>query len=165
MLQLARPLFLLLLVVSAIIIWVTTDRLPTQIASHFGANGRANGFMDPATYRKFMLGFGIGIPILVVLVAGVLPRRLASTINLPNRAYWLAPARREATLRYLEAHAYWLGSLLVVFMVAIHFLLIAANAVQPPSLPGQPFALVMAVFLLAMGILAVTLVLHFRRTP
>ena len=47
----------------------------------------------------------------MVLSMAVLPRMMTSAINIPNRDYWLAPARREATLRYIEAHAYWLGSL------------------------------------------------------
>ncbi len=163
MLQLARPLFLLLLVVTAILIGVTTDRMPAQIASHFGANGRANAFMDQSTYRMFMLAFAVGIPVLVVLVAGVLPRRLSGAVNLPNREYWLAPVRRDATLRYLESHAYWLGSLLVVFMAAIHFLLIAANASQPPNLPSRPFVMLMVAFVFGTGIWMATLILHFRR--
>ncbi|HQR11249.1 MAG TPA: DUF1648 domain-containing protein [Casimicrobiaceae bacterium] len=165
MIQLARPLFVLLLVVTAILIGVTTERMPAQIASHFGANGRANAFMDQDTYRMFMLAFAVGIPVLVVLVAGVLPRRLSGAINLPNREYWLAPARRDDTLRYLESHAYWLGSLLVVFMAAMHLLLIAANASQPPSFPGRSFVMLMVAFLLVTGIWMATLFLHFRRSP
>ncbi|MEO8346623.1 MAG: DUF1648 domain-containing protein [Betaproteobacteria bacterium] len=165
MLQFARPLFLLLLVVAAILITVTTDHLPEYIASHFGANGIANGWMDHATYRVFMLAFAIVIPIGVVLVSGVLPRKMTNLINLPNRTYWMAPAQREATLRYLETHAYWLGSLLVVFVAAIHLLLIAANTTQPPRLPGQLFGVLMVLFALGMAVWASTLILHFRRTP
>jgi hypothetical protein len=39
MIQFARPLFLLVLVISAVLIGVTTDRLPAKIASHFGEAG------------------------------------------------------------------------------------------------------------------------------
>ena len=69
----------------------------------------------------------------------LLPRVSDKAINLPNRDYWLAPPQREATFRFLTAHACWLGSLMVVFIVGIHLLLIAANATQPPRLPTQPF--------------------------
>ncbi len=165
MLQIARPLFLLLLVVGAVFIGVTTDRMPDRIASHFGANGQANGFMDPSSYRMFMLGMAVGIPLFVVLVVGLLPRRVPAAINLPHREYWLSAARREATLQYLETHAYWMGSLLVVFMAALHALLIAANATQPAHLPGPPFAMLMAAFLIASAGWALTLVRHFRRKP
>ena len=165
MYQLARPLFILALVVSAILIGATIDQLPVQIASHFGAGGVPNGWMSRNGYLLFMLAFAVGMPLSVVLGMGVLTRGQARAINIPNRDYWLAPVRRGATLRFLAAHACWLGSLLTVFIAAIHLLLIAANATQPPQLPLRPFIMLMAVFMLGMGLWAVTLMLHFRRVP
>ena len=164
MLIFARLLFVLLLVVAAVLIGVTTDQLPAQIASHFGASGAPNGWMSRHGYLTFMLAFGIGIPLLVVLSMSVLPRVAVKAINIPHRDYWLDPARREETLRYLESHAYWLGSLLVVFLAAIHLLLIEANATQPPHLPGAPFATILVAFLAGMAIWALTLAMRFRRT-
>jgi uncharacterized membrane protein len=161
--RIAYPLFILLLVVGATLLVVTVDQLPPQIASHFGAGGAANGWMSRHVYLLFALALGIGLPLLVVLTMGVLPRLMPGAINLPNRDYWLAPANRESTLAYLGAHAGWLGCLLVVFMVAIHFLLIGANATQPPQLPLRPFLTLMAAFLVGMGVWAITLTRHFRR--
>ncbi len=162
MLQLARPLFILVLVISTILIGVTTDRLPVQLASHFGAGGVPNGWMSRNGYLLFMLAFAVGVPLVVVLSMTVLPRRMVKGINIPHRDYWLDPARREATLRYIETHAYWLGSLIAVFIAAMHLLLIEANATQPPHLPGPLFVTVLVMFLVTLGILMLTLVLHFR---
>jgi len=50
----------------------------------------------------------------------------------------------------------------VVFITAIHFLLIEANATQPPRLPFSLFIVVLATFLIAMGLWMATLMLHFR---
>ena len=163
MTAIARPLFILLLVVGSILISATVDQLPPQLASHFGANGVASGWMNRHAYLLFTLALGIGLPLVVVLGMGVLPRLMPGSINLPNRDHWLAPARREATLSYLGAHACLLGCLLVAFIVAIHFLLIEANAAQPPQLPLRPFVLLMAAFLAGMAVWAVTLTRHFRR--
>jgi uncharacterized membrane protein len=165
MLLLARLLFVLALVVAAVVIGVTTDQLPVQIASHFGAGGAPNGWMTRSGYLLFIFAFAIGIPLLVVLSMSVLPRVMDKAINIPNRDYWLDPARREETLRYLESHAYWLGSLIVVFIAAIHLLLIEANRTQPPHLPGVLFGTMLATFLAAMGIWTFTMILRFRRTP
>ena len=55
-----------------------------------------------------------------------------------------------------------LGSLVVVFITAIHFLLIEANAMQPPRLPFPLFIAVLALFLIAVGLWTATLMLHFR---
>ena len=99
----------------------------------------------------------------MVLSMAVLPRLSPKSINLPNREYWLDPARRDTTLRYIEAHACWLGSLMTVFIAAIHLLLIEANATQPPRLPGALFATLLAAFLAALALWMVTLIMHFRR--
>jgi len=162
MIQFARPFFVLVLVVSAVLIGVTVDRLPAQIASHFGAGGAPNGWMSHSGYLLFMLAFAIGIPLAVVLSMAVLPRHMMRGINIPNRDYWLDPRRREGTLRYIEAHAYWLGSLIAAFIAAIHLLLIEANATQPPHLPGPLFVTLLVGFLVTLGILMVSLLLHFR---
>ena len=159
---LARPLFALLLVVGAIVIGVTTDQLPTQIASHFSADGAANGGMSRRGYLLFMLVFAVVIPLCIVFSMSLLPRFSDKAINLPNRDHWLGPSRREATFGYLTAHACWLGSLTIVFIIGIHFLLIAANATQPPRLPTQPFLTLLAAFLLGIAVWGATLVRRFR---
>jgi len=163
MTQFARPLFILLLIITTILISVTTDHLPAQIASHFGAGGAPNGWMSRNTYLLFMLAFAVVLPIAVVLGMTVLPRRKVNAINIPHREFWLEPARREATLRFLAAHACWLGSLVVVFIAAIHLLLIEANATQPPRLPTAMFYTLLVVFVVALGVWMAMLRLRFRR--
>ena len=132
--QIALPLFLLLLVIGAIVIGVTTDQLPAQIASHFSAGGAATaGSAAAVTY--FHAGVRSRHPSGHRLQHELLPRVSDKAINLPNRDHWLGPTQREATFRFLTAHACWLGSLMVVFIVGIHLLLIAANAdaAAPPA--------------------------------
>jgi uncharacterized membrane protein len=160
--QIARPLFVLLLVIGAVVIGVTTDHLPAQIASHFGAGGAANGWMSRSGYLTFMLVFAVVVPLGIVFGMSLLPRVSANAINIPNRDHWLGPLQREATFRFLTAHACWLGSLMVVFIVGIHLLLIEANATQPPRLPTQAFITLMVLFLMALAIWAATLVRRFR---
>lgn len=162
MTHLARPLFIVLLVVGTILIVATTDHLPAQIASHFGAGGVANGWMSRNFYLLFMLAFAVILPIVIVLSMSVLPRWKAGGINIPNRDYWLDPARRESTLNYLTAHACWLGSLIVLFITAIHFLLIEANAAQPPRLPFQSFVTLLVLFVVALLAWMAMLALRFR---
>ena len=162
--HIARPLFALLLVIGAIVIGVTTDQLPAQLASHFAAGGAATGWMSRRGYLLFMLVFAVIIPLVIVASMSLLPRVSDKAINLPNRDYWLGPRQREATFGFLTAHACWLGSLMIVFIIGIHFMLIAANATQPPRLPTQPFITLLVAFLLGIAIWAATLVRRFRRT-
>jgi uncharacterized membrane protein len=160
----ARPLFVLLLVIGAIVIGVTTDQLPAQLASHFAAGGAATGWMSRRGYLLLMLVFAVVMPLTIVASMSLLPRVSDKAINIPDPDFWLAPARREATFGFLTAHACWLGSLMIVFITGIHFLLIEANATQPPRLPVQPFLTLLVAFLVGIGTWAATLVRHFRRT-
>jgi uncharacterized membrane protein len=162
--HIARPLFALLLVIGAIVIGATTDQLPAQLASHFAAGGAATGWMSRRGYLLFMLVFAVVIPLVIVFSMSLLPRVSDKAINIPNRDYWLGPSQREATFGFLTAHACWLGSLTIVFITGIHFMLIAANATQP-RLPTQPFITLLVAFLIGIAIWAATLVRRFRGTP
>jgi uncharacterized membrane protein len=162
--HIARPLFALLLVVGAVVIGVTTDQLPAQLGSHFAAGGAATGWMSRRGYLLLMLVFAVIMPLLIVVSMGLLPRLSDKAINIPNRDYWLGPSQREATFGFLTAHACWLGSLTIVFITGIHFLLIAANATQPPRLPTQPFITLLVVFLVGVAVWAAALVRRFRGT-
>ena len=53
---------------------------------------------------------------------------------------------------------------MIVFITGIHFMLIAANATQPPRLPTQPFITLLVAFLVGIAIWAATLVRRFRDT-
>jgi hypothetical protein len=113
-------------------------------------------------YRNFMLLFGVGIPLLMVALIAWLPRQLPKHINIPNRDYWLSPERREATYAALSASALWLGCLLTLFITGIHWLLIRANAFNPPRLESTPFLVVLAAFVIALVSWIVRLRRRFR---
>ena len=73
-------------------------QLPEVVPSHFNAAGQVDGEMaKPA----FCLLFG-GLQALMLLgmpLLGCLLRRMPdSLINMPNKEYWLAPERRDASL-------------------------------------------------------------------
>ena len=102
--------------------------------------GAATGWMNRRGYLLFMLVFAVVIPLSIVFSMSLLPRVSDKAINIPNRDYWLGPAQREATFGFLTAHACWLGSLMIVFITGIHFMLIAANATQPWASRRHPLS-------------------------
>ena len=57
--------FFVLLVASAAAIVTTSAELPPRVASHFVSGGRANGWQTLETYRVWMLGFGVGLPLVL----------------------------------------------------------------------------------------------------
>ncbi len=131
----AFRLFVILLVCAFVFVWLTSGLLPDITASHFGASGAANGFMPRESYLRFMLAFVVLLPLFMVLVTGAALRSPKARINLPNREYWLAPERRAETVRYLRLHMVRYGSMLVVFLCYVHWLVVVANAVTPPRMP------------------------------
>jgi uncharacterized membrane protein len=161
--SLSRWIFLVLLLLGAAYVWSTADELPQRVASHFDASGSPDGYMDKSGYRLFILGFTAGFPLLIVTALGLLYRRAAGRMNIPNRDYWLAPERAEGTIAFLTAHAQWLGSVLVVLFCAMHHLLLQANRVQPPQLPGSGLTVLMLVPVVGVGAWITTLMVRLRR--
>jgi len=161
-----RIVFLLfpIAIVGVLVYLLTTiPSLPERVASHFGASGMANGYMSRDGYRIFIIAFAVGAPLFVVAVVGLLPRAFPGAINLPDRDYWLAPERRDDTLGYLFGWACSLGSLLALFIAAIHSAVMVANAYEPPRLPGTLFVILLVAFGVGMLVWVVALMSHFRR--
>lgn len=137
-------------VFAVVFIIYTTRYLPDPVATHFGAGNLANGWMSRDGYLLFMLGFMIGISTLVSVTVGTLPRKYPQWTNVPNRDYWLAPARREESVRYLSAHGKRLGCLIIMMMLGMHYVILKANHAQPPALPVSAFSAALFGFALAL---------------
>ena len=139
-----------LTVFASVFVIYTTRYLPETVATHFGGDNLANGWMSRNFYLLFTLSFMIGISCLVSFVAGTLPRKFPQWTNVPNRDYWLAAERREESLRYLNAHGKRLGCLIVMMMLGMHYTILIANHMRPPMLPVSTFSSVLFGFVLAL---------------
>ena len=142
---------------------LTVDRLPERVASHFAADGMATSYMTRQAYLLFTIGLVVLLPAFVGIVIVVAARHFPRFVNLPNRDYWLAPERREATISFLTAHSAWLAALFATFAFAIHLLLIRANRAVPPRLESGPFLALMLVFSIVVVIWISALARRFRR--
>jgi uncharacterized membrane protein len=160
--RLAWCVFAALLLFAAIFIIDSSADLPLTVASHFDAAGQPNAYMSHDGYVRFALCFSLGLPILVVAILTAVYSR-AADFKLPNREYWLAPQRLARTRAFLVTHGVWFGSLLVVLVCAVHWLLLGANHRQPPHLSNQSFAACLIVFLIATAAWISVLMFAFRR--
>jgi hypothetical protein len=158
-----RMLFLMSLVVAPIVVWTTSAQLPARVASHFARGGHANGFMSHDSYVLFMGGMTTLLPLVVVSCIGLIPRIATSRLSLRYREHWLAPARREETLSMLATWGCAFGILLIVFLTAIHFLTLEANARAPARLDESTFFGVLVAFLVLLGAWIAFMVLRFGR--
>jgi uncharacterized membrane protein len=133
-----RVVFLLVLVASAVRIASVYETLPPFVASHFGANGRPNAWMSRSTFGWFLL-VPFGSAVLVALITPLALAKLPpSIINLPNKDHWLAPERRDATIRRCATRMEWFGVAVVVFFAFVYELVFRAN-LSDGTLANGPF--------------------------
>ena len=159
----SRLSFLLLLAAAGVFIVVTSAALPVVVAAHFARGGAADGFMPRDAYLTLMLGVGIGLPLFVALLSGIVRPLPAQWINLPERKYWLDPERRAETIATLERQGMRLALLLAAYLCFVHRLVVLANSVRPPRLPMPAFIAGNVLFVLALVAAIVASAMHFRR--
>lgn len=157
--------FLVLVAGAAVFIWVTSGSLPEVVAAHFGASGSANGFMPRAFYVRFMLAITVALPLGLTVLTNVTLRVSEARLNLPNREYWLAPERRAETLEYLRQQNMRVGFMLTVFLCYVHWLVVHANAVTPPSLSTPGIIAGLIVFAVSVISWGMDFVGRFRNVP
>jgi uncharacterized membrane protein len=138
--------------------------LPAHVASHFGIDGRPNGWMSREVCVGFTLSLGIFLPAIIVRTMATTGRIPVSFVKLPNRDYWLAQERRKATLAILLHYSLWLACMSVLFVTGLHWLIVQANpSVGEPHLSLIGIALVTGGFLVGTGIWVIFLRRHFSK--
>ena len=151
-------------VFAGVFIFYTAQYLPERVATHFGMDGRADGWMSRSGYVAFMLLFTIGMSAFVTFIVGTLPRKFPQWTNIPNRDYWLAPERREESAHFLSTHGKRLAYLIVMMMLGMHYTILLANHMKPPALPGSTFTSILLGFALALVWWIVRLYRRFPKT-
>jgi hypothetical protein len=160
------PLLLAVLVAAAAFIWLSSGSLPPVVASHFVAGGAANGFMPRSAYLGLTLAVTVGLPLILALVMGSVTRLVPDRfINLPNRDYWLAPERRQETLDYLSNQGNRFAMLLCAFLCFVHWLVVRANAMQPPHFPESTLVTALPLFGVALLVWIGAFLVRFLRRP
>jgi hypothetical protein len=153
---------ILCLAYSAFLSW-SAGQLPDPVAMHFGFGGQPDRWTTRSFAVGLMRGFGLGLPLLMVVVAVAIRFLPAGSINMPNREYWLAPERRGATYDLIAGQLLWLACLQVAFLAGLQWLTITANNSNPVRLPTQLFLTLLGAFLACVAVWIVTFVRRFRR--
>lgn len=137
----------------AVLIVASAPGLPDRVATHFGLNGAPDGWMSRPGFLGFSLAFPLGLSFVIagsLYLTRFLPE---SSINLPNKEYWLAPERRAETFDRLFALGLELACLTMLLMIGVHALLIRANLSPPPQI--SPLAAISLVAAYLIGVLAI----------
>lgn len=107
--------------------------LPDPMATHFDFAGTPNGWMSK---EGFVLFYGLFLPFMtgVFALIGTFIRKMPDKmINIPHKAYWLAPERREKSMRSLQNMNNTIGVVVGFFIVLIMQAVIVANLEQYPQ--------------------------------
>lgn len=161
--RIAWTVFLLtLLVAVGHITWCGTV-LPERVASHFGADGRADSWSTPG---HFMAVYGLTMLLMAAvfgLPAAFFHRLPDGAFNLPRKDYWLAPERRAETLARFAGHYLLVGAATNAYLVAIMHMVVRANlAAGEPRLGTAFYVLFGSYMALVLGWTAWIIVHHFR---
>jgi len=116
-------------VVAAALVYLiaTSEALPGRVAAHFAIGGQADGWMDRGHYITDMAVVMVALPLGSTLLLAVLRLLPVDLINIPNRAYWLAPAQRAGTYRVLLILGADLGIAEALMIAALHAMILNAQ--------------------------------------
>lgn len=102
--------------------------LPSRVASHFDAAGNANGWSSRGSFVVQHVGISTLITFVFAGIAMWLQRIPVSMVNLPNREHWLAPERREASMRWIERHLLWFAAAMMALLQLVFAFTYRSNA-------------------------------------
>ena len=155
---------LILFVLTMLHIAIYYDSLENPVGSHFDAQGRIDGWMPKASLVATYVLTQLLLPALL-LVIGKLPYILPeSTINLPNKDYWLAPDQRAETLGTIEAMLAWVSVVTMALMIAIMHVTFLVNLEVTTPTNSLFLVIIITYSVLVMGLVA-WVVLRFKKIP
>ena len=163
--RLPRILYAFLVVVCLLMIAYYYPQMPERMASHFAADGRVNGWQSRGAFFVLMLLITSTSAIVGFVAPWQIAARSNAGINLRHRDYWLAPERREETMRFISATMAWFACGILFVLISGTFLALQANLTPEHRFNSEGMLVVLGGFLLGLLGLLVRFVRHFRKVP
>ncbi|MEM9353325.1 MAG: hypothetical protein AAGA92_09955 [Planctomycetota bacterium] len=123
--------------------------LPDPVASRFAVDGSAIGWSPKGRFLTTSLGLLAALSAVLLGSAGLMLAAPASTMNLPNRGYWLAPERIAETRRMAFGRLLWIMAATMLLIAAIYHGVLQANLNPPPTLSMGGYLIPYLVFTVA----------------
>jgi uncharacterized membrane protein len=161
------PLIVLALLFVCFVIELAVDatRLPGMVATHFDLAGKANSYMTRSMHLKTIGAFGLLVPLAELALFYFIGSFKSDFVNIPHRHYWLAPERRDETLKFIFRQGAWLTCLTLAFFGMIEQSIVVANQSHPAFLSPPVIFGPAGGFLVCIGIWMVIFLRRFARVP
>jgi uncharacterized membrane protein len=158
-------LYAFLMLACALMMAYYYPQMPQRMASHFAADGSVNGWQSRDAFFVLMML----VTSTSAIVGFLAPRQIAAKsnarINLPHRDYWLAPERREETMRFISATMAWFACGILLVLISGTFLALQANLAPDHHFNSAAMLAVLGVFLVSLFGSLLGFVRHFRNIP
>lgn len=142
-----------------VVLWGALVLPPDGVASQVDLDGTVTSYGSRAEF----LGANAGLALLMLVLVPVLTRAStrppATFLNLPNKDYWLAPERAEATFALVSAHLWCVLAGTNLVLAAAMFDLVTLTLHGHQAVGTIPWL----VYLVGVTVWAVWFVLRFRR--
>jgi Protein of unknown function (DUF1648) len=164
-LRVARAVYALLLAFGYFDWMRIYPKLPQRIAVHFAYDGTPNGWApkDGVLWTTLIV-----LAILSVTTMGI-SRLIAAVpddrMNLPHRAYWLAPERRKQTMGFIEVQGIWFGCAVLLLVYTAFQLAVDANLSPDKRFNSNTMWNALGVFFFVVAVWMIHFVRHFYRVP
>ena len=136
--------------------------LPDTVATHFGVDGQANGWMSRTVAIFFFGLFPLVLTGIFALSIWTVRISNGTGMNVPNAEYWRQPANFQRAVVMIEQWMSHLGLGCNVLFLVVTYLVVQAQRNTPPVLNSQAFLILMGGFFVFVGFLAVRLTRQFR---
>ena len=154
----------LLTTIAQVVIYA--GQLPDEVASHFGANGRADGSMSRTAFLVFFVALQFGLALMMVGIGFLMSKLPPSLLNIPNKEYWLHEDRKDATIAFNQSVLNWIAAATAIFMVVVFQMTIQANIGNADRSLNMPVVVVALVLYLCLVMgLSILIFARFSNVP
>jgi uncharacterized membrane protein len=150
-LRLSPAIFLLLLAATLAQAAWYYPQLPARVASHFDMAGQVNATMPKQGFLEIHLVVIAILSTVFLVMPALIVRLPPGMVNLPNKEYWLAPERREHTMRIIQGHLVGFGDAMLLFLFVVFGDAMRASLMPEPHLSNRIWALLVMLGVFAIG--------------
>lgn len=146
-------------------VFLYSSNLPQRVASHFGQNGAADGWMTRSSFLALHLGLQASCAALLLAIARFGRFLPDSLLSMPHKDYWLHADRRESTLEYTEALLTCIAGVTATFLSVVFQCVYQANVNGTEKLSTAVFLPALMAYIGIVFYLVVRSSLRFASAP